>query len=119
MRAKRTQCDAVLCQTFVHFLKRQLVAGSDVEFGLIDGLVFNFDAGFPCLLQLRFLVDELLYGQAGELTRFEVVASAGRFLGQALAQNLHFLVGDGLGVHHRHNEIGLSNGCSRGLRQGP
>ena len=72
--AESFEREPFFAQILVQCIACHLVVGRQVQFGLVNGFVFDLDAGFTGLLQLCFFVDQLLQRFAIE---FRLVAASG------------------------------------------
>jgi len=115
--AEAVEVDALGRQTAVQCVERELVLGRDGLFGLRDGGFVHRDTELAGLLGLRTFVDDLLKHLAHQ--------HVARRHGGALLRDLllhtqqplaHLVVGHGLGVHQRDDEVrrSLLAGCGGG-----
>ena len=87
----------------------ELVLPSNRLLRLIHRGVVHLQAGVARQLQLRTLVDEFVQHGLGQLCGAgHGLALLHQHLLHALHFTHHFLVGDGLGIDHRHNKVGLA-----------
>ena len=108
--AEGRQGHAILLQTLAQGFARELVAAGHVGLGLVQSLLVDRDACIAGLLDLGLVIDELFQRQPFGLGGVERSALRLRFALQAIAQVLHFLVGDGLDIDHSDDEVCRTDG---------
>jgi hypothetical protein len=106
--------DALLRQLAAQRGHIDLVLPRHVLFRLVDAGLVHLQAQLARLLQLRLFTDQALEHLAHQhVVGRHGPALAGQLRLKALQACLHFIVGDGLGVDHRHDVVGLARRAGR------